>query len=88
MYWVIFNADGVPTSFSGLELPGAEWVEVDHKTLETCRRVNGEWVKRDPEPPVEYTPPEPGPETIDLKAEIAALAERIAELQAVIEAKS
>jgi len=56
-YWVRFGSDGMHDAYSGAHFAGAEWVEgVDSATLDTCRRVDGAWVLRDPEPVAEPTP--------------------------------
>lgn len=69
---------------------GGEWVEgATEETLTTLRRVKDKWVKRDPDPEAVAEPqPEPEPEPLDIKAELSALADRVAELQAHIEAAS
>jgi hypothetical protein len=65
-YWVRFNAESVPTSYSGACFDGAEWVpDVRPATLETCRRVGGEWIAKDPEP-------QPTPEEIEALAKAQA----------------
>lgn len=72
--WVVFEADGRPGTISGLEMPGAEWVEVDHKTLETMRRVDGVWIPREPVPVVDAEPPEPDPAAIEEARKIEGIA--------------
>lgn len=87
-YWVRFRADGVPNWFGGSKIDGAEWVEgVTEDQLCTTRRVKGKWVAREAEVAVDAVPePELEPER-DVKAELAALADKLAELQAVVEAQ-
>jgi hypothetical protein len=87
--WVRFTADGIPAWFGPAWVDGAEFVEgVPAETLITHRRVDGKWLPREPVPqlPAPEVPPEDSaPEPVDLKAEIAELAARLAELQAKIE---
>lgn len=60
--WVRFTDDGIPAWFGPAWVEGSEWVEgVPAETLITHRRVNGEWVKRDPVPPAEPEPPKIDP---------------------------
>jgi acyl-CoA reductase-like NAD-dependent aldehyde dehydrogenase len=48
-YWVHFDNEGRASHFSGIPFKDAEWVEgVDDKTLITHKRVEGEWVIREP----------------------------------------
>lgn len=87
--WVLFRDDGAVRAFSGSRMEGAEWIEgATEADLIGKRRVKGKWSDALPEPEaVEVPPPEPDPAPVDIKAELAALAERVAELQAVVEAK-
>jgi hypothetical protein len=86
--WVLFRDDGVVRGFSGLPLDGGEWVEgaAEANLIGKCR-VSGHWSDAPPEPEAVAEPvPEPEPEPVDIKAELAALADRVAELQAMVEA--
>ena len=87
-YWVRFNAAGLPDWWGAAWIDGAEWIEGrTEDQLCTSRRVKGKWLPREPEPEVERAPdPEPEAPSLDaIKAELAALAERVAELQAAMD---
>jgi hypothetical protein len=64
--WVRFTDDGIPAWFGPAWVDGAEFVEgVTGETLITHRRVDGEWVLRDPQP-------QPTPEEIEALAKAQA----------------
>jgi hypothetical protein len=64
--WVRFTDDGIPAWFGPAWVDGAEFVEgVTGETLITHRRVDGEWVLREPVKPTDPEPPEPDPEALD-----------------------
>lgn len=71
-YWVRFKADGSHDVYSGAHFAGAEWVEgIDAATLDSCCRVNGEWLPRPPAPA-------PAPEPLPHDPEAAEDARKIA----------
>lgn len=54
--WVKFDEIGRAAEIFPVEMPGTEFVDgVDMETLIACRRVNGDWIPRDPGPPHQPT---------------------------------
>ena len=72
--WVRFTDDGIPAWFGPAWVDGAEFVEgVPAETLITHRRVDGEWVLREPGPPAEPEPPQINPAALEEARKLAGV---------------